>query len=124
MAETVKKRKAKGSEIAADVVFSICLFAGAYFLFDAEHRIWGALVLLFGLYALAQAFSKKEITPRSKVSCAKCGRTVSVFTPPSQPAGVMAFGSSFNHGDMEDWAMYCKECKKEYCGSCCLPKWE
>jgi hypothetical protein len=65
--ESVKERKAKGSEIATGIVGSICLFAVAYFLLSSNHGIWATLVLLFGLGVLAHGFIS-----RNTAACPNC----------------------------------------------------
>jgi len=57
---TFEKRKATSAEIVGGVIGSLLLFIVAYFLFDSDNGIWGALAAIVGVGILIRAFIHKQ----------------------------------------------------------------
>jgi hypothetical protein len=86
---TVEKRKATSTEIIGGVIGSLLLFVVAYFLFDADHGIWGALAAVVGVGVLIHAFGAKQTA-----ACPNCKHQFDEIS------------------DMDDRWLFCPACEK------------
>lgn len=58
------------------------------------------------------------------MKCSRCGRHADFLRIPEQWSQHLVILGDLTHDQAEMLAYYCPDCKKCFCGHCCLPKWQ